>query len=68
MVAEAAAKQRQEMEARLQLQKQEKQRQMEEEERRRMEEDILTGGIEYGAVLQATVRPFTLPYGGAEST
>ena len=54
VLKEKARKQAEEMEQRLAVARLEKQQEMEEAERRKMEEDLLTGGIEYGEVLRAT--------------
>ena len=53
-IKEKARKQQQEMEVRLAAARLQKQQELEDAERRKMEEDLLTGGIEYGEVLRAT--------------
>ncbi len=54
LVKEKARRQAEEMEQRLAAARLKKQQEMEEAERQKMEEDLLTGGIEYGEVLRAT--------------
>ena len=54
ILKEKARKQAEEMEQRLAVARLKKQQEIEEAERRKMEEDLLTGGIQYGEVLRAT--------------